>query len=350
MWEHTLVNVDYQSNISNNEIPKYTVQIIAEGLVGAGVIVSKGGLILTCQHIIENVKDDKNTVEVYFPMSNVTKEATIFKKTDKYIDIALLQIQDKGWLSKQTDITVAPLSLEVQRGNTFYSHGFRENELFPKGLDAYGHIGITTPEKVGGNGSHIVEVITIYSSNMKEGMSGAPVFDTKTKRVIGIIREVFRNPEYEIEDVDHNFLALAIPIEAVVRVYPELEQMNPGLKILEFMRKINQQSDPWIKKILDIFVPPPNYNNIKRFLRKNKIVLLTGPPAYGKTFTAIRLLWEYHSQGYEPIILQNKDIQKFISVQYELGKSHIICFDDLFGVEKYEGNDVLRESYRGNHK
>jgi S1-C subfamily serine protease len=330
------------------DLPNCTVRIRTGEMTGSGVIVTDDGLILTCFHIIKNVKSENAKIEVYFPSTKVTNYATIFESNPS-VDVAFLQLQDKQLLSKRTNVTIANLSQEVQSGNEFWSFGFRQSDLFT-GLGSSGMIGYETSADLQGNGV-FQDVIQIYSKDIKEGMSGAPVLDTKINRVIGIIHKVFRNPkEY---DVDTNTLALAIPINTAIQVYPKLKQKNPGLLIiLEFLRKIGAEEIIKYERINQLYVPPFNYQDIWEALSKDRIVFITGTKEYGKTYTAVKLLWEYYNKGYKPKWIKGKDEEERSNVRIrlldelnrELEPHSITYFEDPFGKLQYEGQEDLERN------
>ena len=66
-------------------------------LLGTGVVVTEGGLILTCYHIIEDRKDGINNsriLDVYFSKGKITIPAEILEEyCDPHLDIALLKLR-----------------------------------------------------------------------------------------------------------------------------------------------------------------------------------------------------------------------------------------------------------------
>ena len=84
-----------------------------------------------------------------------------------------------------------------------------------------------------------------------------------------------------------------------------------------------------------------------------RIVFITGPPGWWKTYTAIRLMWEWYSREnnicfpewvpgkeYE----QRKEVrEKLANIDAILRPHHIYYFEDPFGKTKYEGRDDLKQ-------
>ncbi len=119
-------------------------------------------------------------------------------------------------------------------------------------------------------------------------------------------------------------------------------------KLFDFLDSINLLGSKIYNRIDDIFVPPQCYEKIKEKLEKERIVIITGPPELGKTYTAVRLLWEYYLNDFKPKwylgeeLIERKDSrQKLIEIQRELKQDNIIVFEDPFGKIEYENRDNL---------
>jgi S1-C subfamily serine protease len=244
---------NYQANI--DDLSKCTVAIQKAGsnsIVGTGVIVTDDGLIITCYHVVGNIKTktlDK-TVDVYFPViPNIKGHADVLEEySDSSLDIAFLRLQEKE-LPKQ--VAVAKLSKEVIPRNDYQSFGFRESKIVEGGLYASGTIQGKTYEETNKPLQEIIQLTIDHNrSKVPHGMSGAPVLDTDTNRVIGIISASLRTET-------HDF---AIPVDFIIRVYPDLKQKNPGLRILEFLRKIGAEGITKYERINELFVPPLEYD------------------------------------------------------------------------------------------
>ncbi|NKQ37999.1 MAG: hypothetical protein HF967_00710 [Methanosarcinales archaeon] len=101
-------------------------------------------------------------------------------------------------------------------------------------------------------------------------------------------------------------------------------------------------------RIDDLYVPPLEYNEIKKALKKDRIVFITGSQEYGKTYTSARLMWKYYYKGYEPIWIKGdeKDDRKTVrekleNIINELKPYRIIYYEDPFGKIKYERRESL---------
>jgi hypothetical protein len=60
--------------------------------------------------------------------------------------------------------------------------------------------------------------VQLYSTEIEIGMSGAPVLDVESQRVVGFVSERWMSRE------GNNSLAFATPIDSAVKVCPVLEE------------------------------------------------------------------------------------------------------------------------------
>lgn len=101
-----------------------------------------------------------------------------------------------------------------------------------------------------------------------------------------------------------------------------------------------------------IFVEPDEYREIKKTLETQRIVIITGLPGYGKTYVAIRLLWEwYNNRECTPKWISGK-IEKnlqvarnsLIEIETTLKPNSIIYFEEPFRITRYKsGNDLPKK-------
>jgi hypothetical protein len=122
-----------------------------------------------------------------------------------------------------------------------------------------------------------------------------------------------------------------------------VERINQKKMIASFLDKIGRKDSKHYQSIYDLYVPPQEYQEIRSSLKKERIVFITGSPEYGKTYTAIRLLWEYFNEGYEPRWIKGEEEkqrvevrEKLEEIETELKPNHIIYFEDPFGKVTYE--------------
>ena len=119
-------------------------------------------------------------------------------------------------------------------------------------------------------------------------------------------------------------------------------------RVFEFLEKIGYAGNKWYGRIDEVYVPPLEYEDMASTLKEKRIVFITGTPEYGKTYTAVRLMWDYYNCGYEPGWIKGGEPAERIEVRKrleniraELKPGHIIYFEDPFGKTKYERREGL---------
>jgi hypothetical protein len=223
------VFVKDMQNIQDNlqDLTKCTVAIrnsIGDDVLGTGVIVTDDGLILTCYHVVEDVKSGTihKTVHISLPSAPDIKRlaSPLEKYYDSELDIAFLQLQE----SFPDNVTVADLGEMVSPTHSFVGFGFRKAREF-NGLHSNGGIMGKINKIITGDSTSSPSLIQLESKQIAPGMSGSPILDTKINRVIGIVSERYRTQG----DMDKD-LSLGIPVDSIIKVYPILTQKNAGLQ------------------------------------------------------------------------------------------------------------------------
>jgi hypothetical protein len=119
-------------------------------------------------------------------------------------------------------------------------------------------------------------------------------------------------------------------------------------KMYKFLEIVGRSGSKIYDRIDDLYVPPVEYEDIVTSLKTSHIAFITGTAEYGKTYTAIRLLWEYFLKGYKPVWWVGEEKSERIEVRKKLEdisnalKPHcIIYFEDPFGKVEYERREIL---------
>lgn len=119
-------------------------------------------------------------------------------------------------------------------------------------------------------------------------------------------------------------------------------------KVLEFLEKIEYPNSKRYGRIDCVYVLPLEYEDIVETLREKRVVFITGTQGYGKTFTAVRLMWEYFNDGYEPSWIRGSELpergkvrETLENIETVLKPKHIIYFEDPFGKTEYEKREGL---------
>ncbi|MBU7046556.1 MAG: TIR domain-containing protein [Theionarchaea archaeon] len=127
-----------------------------------------------------------------------------------------------------------------------------------------------------------------------------------------------------------------------------LERIQQRCRIFDFLKKIGYPNSRVYGRIDEVYVPPIEYKEIAEMLNEKRIVFITGPSEFGKTYTAVRLMWEFYSKGYEPVWIKGGEQAERTIVRRRLEdirawiKPHnIIYFEDPFGRTRYERRESL---------
>jgi hypothetical protein len=128
----------------------------------------------------------------------------------------------------------------------------------------------------------------------------------------------------------------------------DLDKVQQRGRVFEFLEKIGYAGSKWYGRIDEVYVPPLEYEDMAETLKEKRIVFITGTQEYGKTYTAVRLMWEYYNSGYEPGWIKGGELtervevrRKLEDIRAELKPRHIIYFEDPFGRTRYERREGL---------
>ena len=131
-------------------------------------------------------------------------------------------------------------------------------------------------------------------------------------------------------------------------LFISLHKALVGPSISDFLEQIGKPKSEWYSRIDRIFVQPNEFEDILRVLEKDKIVFLVGDPEIGKTYTAVRLLWEYYVKGYKPKwhlgeeLVQRMTVRQRMVDPSKIENLSIIYFEDPFGKATFEDHEDLR--------
>jgi hypothetical protein len=330
--------------------------------LGVGFIVSDDGLVVTSRDIISdsqgNLRDsvrvrfnyDGNTeAEAEKLTASAPKEKETYCKDDPSMDIAFLRLE------KLPEYGVTPVQLDdkVILLNHFACIGYKKREEF-MGVIAKGEI--RTLMRIKASNGSLCELIQIYSPNeIGQDMNGAAILDIERGRVIGLLTERYKG--YNAAD---GKTAFALPVKSMLDLCPNLREKNQGLSVpVRFLRAIDEEKSSIYKWIDEVYVPPLEFEEIKESLRRDRIVFITGTKEFGKTFTAVRLLYEFFKEeGYQPRWIKERkehgrlegagseELAKIMLEEGYIKPHQIVYFEDPFGKTNYESYRDL-ENYIG---
>ena len=93
-------------------------------------------------------------------------------------------------------------------------------------------------------------------------------------------------------------------------------EFDRKLAVLEFLEKIGLQRIEY-REIEELYVKPENYEEIEKIMKDNNIVFIIGDAEIGKTYTAIKLLFEFFKEEYEPIYIpEEKRREQWVFVRH----------------------------------
>lgn len=124
----------------------------------------------------------------------------------------------------------------------------------------------------------------------------------------------------------------------------EQKEFEKKLKILDFLEKIGSER-PEYMKIEELYVEPKNYDKIKSALDEHNIVFIIGDAEIGKTYTAIKLLWEY-SKEYEPVYIpeeRRREQWELIRHKRDFGEKAVYLEDPLGKVEFERAESIFTD-------
>ena len=198
-------------NRSEKSLRSGTVKISSNGRVlGTGFLVSRDGIILTCTHVV-GFSDSKQPkiFEVAFLNTPGRYKARLLecKPTDKE-DVAILKLLDA--LPKSARPLLFGSSRNAQ-GHNFSTIGFPTslNEIRAEGQIQ----GVSKPKDI--------FMLQLRSPELTQGFSGAPIFDTNTGRVVGMVSAIAQKDENSRLGIT----AFGISSESI-------QQIWPGIKIV----------------------------------------------------------------------------------------------------------------------
>lgn len=237
-----MVPNDLGSMALNSTIRLSVVSIVSErgNIVGAGFFISQR-IAITCAHVIQLARSRSAPggsviVELYDGTRLRTNVSDVFWASPDKEDVAVLDF------SEDLNSSIKPLKLGSPKNTEnqqFDTYGFPKGH--PGGLWGRGFINndVIRPDGI------ILKQLT--SQEVTNGFSGSPVFNQKSRCVVGMITERTR-PDLEQIDKKTKVLSLtgrltetafATPSSVLVRIFPEVnfEHVCPYLDLAAFTAK-----------------------------------------------------------------------------------------------------------------
>lgn len=95
------------------------------------------------------------------------------------------------------------------------------------------------------------------------------------------------------------------------------------------------------------YVKPREYDEMLALLEKENVLVITGDPGIGKTYTAIRIMLDYYQKGFHPVWFfgmdkEDRDEQKEHILNFEPHENDVVYLEDPFGRTVFENKEVLK--------
>jgi len=184
------------------------LRVLKNNSVVGAAFLAANGIAVTCAHVVEAVgktKGDSITLRLANGEStNAIVDSDLWRDVNVE-DISILRLEE----STSEILPLVLGSSEGTKGHTFLTFGFPQSsqELTGRG------------EIVGYAFLNGIKLIQLRSEQVTPGFSGAPVFDEKTQRVVGMIVAITPPDEYKRQGTT----AFAIPSETIREICAELQ-------------------------------------------------------------------------------------------------------------------------------
>ena len=150
------------------------------------------------------------------------------------------------------------------------------------------------------------------------------------------------------QKIEHKYKKEGGKEEVITFFAADVDKVQRRGRVFEFLEKIRYAGSKWYGRIDEVYVPPLEYEDMARTLKEKRIVFITGTPEYGKTYTAVKFMWEYYNSGYEPRWIKlgepvgRDDVRETLeNMCAELKSGHTLYFEDHFGKTEYVRRDGL---------
>ncbi|GAB4265165.1 MAG: hypothetical protein Kow0080_05060 [Candidatus Promineifilaceae bacterium] len=183
-------------------------------IVGTGFVISQM-LLLTSAHVIKNAHASLHgEVKVQFKATDSFDTAVVTAWAEKE-DIALLTL--KNPIPQKVQIA-SLVQEDTSNIHNFCSFGYPE--ALNKETDGFPLEGKITGDTKHKQNGH--KLLALQSQGIDQGISGAPVFDTKLNGVVGIISHKTKHDFGPNRDT-----AVAVPASVIQKCFPKYIPLNP---------------------------------------------------------------------------------------------------------------------------
>ena len=308
----------FDPRIALLQIPK------SDLLVGrcTGFLIGKN-LLMTNNHCVGDAKTAKNTKAIfgYEALSSISLSKRLYSltchqlvATDSKLDFSILKCADSpgelfGW------VTLADKKLQKD-GKVYVVHQncdyFNEDNCYPtkkkspgKVLDTFGN-----------------NINFLHNADILQGSSGAPIFDKKTEKVIGIV-----NVEYRPQDYDNDgrgFMNGAIKMKSILKY---LEENHPLLR-----EELRGEERTILAKEVKV---------LSRYEFDGEgVIFKLKVKAKEDALPFIKMVSYHFKKGNKNLVVKSKDKNNFFSRSFKRDNPH---FSGFINIELMNGNILTKE-------
>jgi hypothetical protein len=205
------------------DLSRFVVQVLGPlgTIEGTGFLFlcHRDGYVLTCWHVMESWGQPRGIEEkegrVQFG-DQAFSARWLTKHSDKEADLAVLKLispigrDESEWLQ----LDVLDLHRRVRPDDTLESFGYPRGQ-FEKGISVRPKLQGFTPTQVKGLEAKLYPLMGFNLDDIREGYSGAPVINTRTEKVIGLV-----------DARRHDTQAFMVPLAPLFDLWPELKDYH----------------------------------------------------------------------------------------------------------------------------
>lgn len=187
------------------------------------------------------------------------------------------------------------------------------------------------------------DILPTFKSDYKKAHNGNRIEETFVLATPSAHTQLFGNNGRDLgsgvrERYQH------IPTEFFPRKYKELE----------FFGLVGVERNDYTGSAIDrVFIEPIEFDRIEESLKRDHIVVVSGPPGFGKTYLALRLLWLWFNEGYTPKWIrvdtdpkngkESEDkLERFCdNLEAKITDNDIVYVEDPFGSASFTKNETL---------
>ena len=165
-----------------------------------------------------------------------------------------------------------------------------------------------------------------------------------------------KNKIYEFSE-DKNFCIFELDITHKKPYRSKNGYTETNVKVIEednsqmddryrFLKAIGVDEDRY-KFIDSYYVKPREYQEMCELLERDNVLVITGDPGIGKTYTAVHFLQEYFHRGFNPVWFyglakEDRDVQKEQLLTFEPQDRDVVYIEDPFGRTVFENREELK--------